>query len=566
MGTVLFIYAKLQLMQLLDWIILIATLAFIVLYGVWKNNSHKNINDYLKGGNQARWWTVGLSVMATQASAITFLSTPGQAYHDGMGFVQFYFGLPFAMLLICLFFIPVYHRLKVYTAYEFLENRFDLSVRTLTAILFLVQRGLAAGITIYAPSIILSVVLGWDLKILVVLVGVLVISYTMIGGTKAVNVTQKQQMFIIFLGMFLAFGFILNRFPEGIGFSEALSIAGNAGKLNVIDFSIDLNNRYTFWSGLTGGLFLALSYFGTDQSQVQRYLSGKSVKESQMGLIMNGVLKVPMQFFILLVGVMVFVFYQFEPAPLHFNPKAVAAVKSSTKATEFNQLEKENLEVQRQIKTALLQKDEKLVVLSKQNLKQREDAKEIIALAAPDQEVNDKDYVFISFILKYLPTGLIGLLLAVIFSAAMSSTASELNALAATTTVDLYQRNRGGQSPAHYVNASKGFTLLWGVIAILFASVGSLFENLIQLVNIIGSIFYGTILGVFLIAIFIRSIKGKAVFWAAILSEGIIITLFLFDVVSFLWLNVIGAILTVIFGLLLQSLFKEHSKASSPDA
>ena len=566
MDTVLFIYAKLQLMQLLDWIILIATLAFIVLYGVWKNNSHKNINDYLKGGNQARWWTVGLSVMATQASAITFLSTPGQAYHDGMGFVQFYFGLPFAMLLICLFFIPVYHRLKVYTAYEFLENRFDLSVRTLTAILFLVQRGLAAGITIYAPSIILSVVLGWDLKILVVLVGVLVISYTMIGGTKAVNVTQKQQMFIIFLGMFLAFGFILNRFPEGIGFSEALSIAGNAGKLNVIDFSIDLNNRYTFWSGLTGGLFLALSYFGTDQSQVQRYLSGKSVKESQMGLIMNGVLKVPMQFFILLVGVMVFVFYQFEPAPLHFNPKAVAAVKSSTKATEFNQLEKENLEVQRQIKNALLQKDEKLVVLSKQNLKQREDAKEIIALAAPDQEVNDKDYVFISFILKYLPTGLIGLLLAVIFSAAMSSTASELNALAATTTVDLYQRNRGGQSPAHYVNASKGFTLLWGVIAILFASVGSLFENLIQLVNIIGSIFYGTILGVFLIAIFIKSIKGKAVFWAAILSEGIIITLFLFDVVSFLWLNVIGAILTVIFGLILQSLFKEHSKASSPDA
>ena len=319
-------------MQLLDWIILIATLAFIVLYGVWKNRSHKNINEYLKGGNQARWWTVGLSVMATQASAITFLSTPGQAYHYWMGFVQFYFGLPFAMLLICLFFIPVYHKLKVYTAYEFLENRFDLNVRTLTAILFLVQRGLAAGITIYAPSIILSVVLGWDLKILVLLVGVLVISYTMIGGTKAVNVTQKQQMFIIFLGMFLAFGFILNRFPEGIGFSKALSIAGNAGKLNVIDFSIDLKSRYNFWSGLTGGLFLALSYFGTDQSQVQRYLSGKSVKESQMGLIMNGVLKVPMQFFILLVGVMVFVFYQFEPAPLHFNPKAIAAVKNSPQA------------------------------------------------------------------------------------------------------------------------------------------------------------------------------------------------------------------------------------------
>lgn len=545
-------------MQLLDWTILIGTLTFIVLYGVWKNNSHKNINEYLKGGNQARWWTVGLSVMATQASAITFLSTPGQAYHDGMGFVQFYFGLPFAMLLICLFFIPVYHKLKVYTAYEFLENRFDLSVRTLTAILFLVQRGLAAGITIYAPSIILSVVLGWDLKLLVVLVGVLVISYTMIGGTKAVNVTQKQQMFIIFLGMFLAFGFILNRFPEGIGFSKALTIAGNAGKLNVIDFSIDLNSRYTFWSGLTGGLFLALSYFGTDQSQVQRYLSGKSVKESQMGLIMNGVLKVPMQFFILLVGVMVFVFYQFEPAPLHFNPKAVAAVKASPQSAEFNALEVENLEVQRQIKTALLQETENLNQLSEQNQQHREQAKELIARAAPEQEVNDKDYVFISFILKYLPSGLIGLLLAVIFSAAMSSTASELNALAATTTVDLYQRNLGGKSEQHYVKASKGFTLLWGIIAILFASVGSLFENLIQLVNIIGSVFYGTILGVFLIAIFIKQVKGKAAFWAAIISEAVIILLFIVDVVSFLWLNVIGAVLTVILGLILQKLFNER--------
>ena len=544
-------------MQLLDWAILITTLAFIVLYGIWKNNSHKNINEYLKGGNQARWWTVGLSVMATQASAITFLSTPGQAYHDGMGFIQFYFGLPFAMLLICLFFIPIYHKLKVFTAYEFLEDRFNLSVRTLIAILFLVQRGLAAGITIYAPSIILSVVLGWDLKVLVVLVGVLVISYTMIGGTKAVNVTQKQQMFIIFLGMFLTFGFILNLFPEGIGFSKALSIAGNAGKLDVIDFSINMNSRYTFWSGLTGGLFLALSYFGTDQSQVQRYLSGKSIKESQMGLIMNGILKVPMQFFILLVGVMVFVFYQFEPAPLHFNPKALAAVKSSTHAMEFNALEIKNLEVQRQIKTALLQESETLNQLSELDKKHRDEAKELITLAAPEQEVNDKDYVFISFILKYLPSGLIGLLLAVIFSAAMSSTASELNALAATTTVDLYQRNIGAKSEQHYVNASKGFTLLWGLIAIFFASIGSLFENLIQLVNIIGSVFYGTILGVFLIAIFIEKIKGKATFWAAVISETIIIIFFLMDVISFLWLNIIGATLTILLGFIFQKLLNE---------
>ena len=315
-------------MVAIDWIILIGTLTFIVLYGVWKNRKNDSIVDYLKGGNQSRWWTIGLSVMATQASAITFLSTPGQAYHDGMGFVQFYFGLPLAMVIICLFFIPVYNRLKVFTAYEFLEERFDLRTRTLTAVLFLVQRGLAAGITIYAPAIILSIVLGWNLKLLILLIGLVVIFYTLIGGTQAVNVTQKQQMFIIFFGMITAFVFIVNSFPNDVGFIKALKVAGATGKLDVIDFSFDINSRYTFWSGITGGLFLALSYFGTDQSQVQRYLSGKSKKESQLGLIMNGFLKVPMQFFILLIGVMVFVFYQFEPAPIHFNPKAVEAVQN----------------------------------------------------------------------------------------------------------------------------------------------------------------------------------------------------------------------------------------------
>jgi len=296
----------------IDWIILGFTLTFIILYGIRKNNSHKNIQDYIKGGNKASWFTVGLSVMATQASAITFLSTPGQAFNDGMGFVQFYFGLPFAMVIICLFFLPVYHKLKVFTAYEFLEKRFDLKTRILTAILFLIQRGLAAGITIYAPAIILSVVLGWDLKMLIVIIGFLVIFYTMIGGTQAVNVTQKQQMFIIFSGMIAAFIFIVCALPENINFSNALELAGINEKLNVLDFSFDPNNRYTFWSGITGGLFLALSYFGTDQSQVQRYLSGKSLKESQRGLIMNGFLKIPMQFFILLTGVMVFIFFQFE--------------------------------------------------------------------------------------------------------------------------------------------------------------------------------------------------------------------------------------------------------------
>ena len=546
-------------METIDWIILLGTLSFIVIFGIWKNNSHKNIQEYLKGGNKARWWTVGLSVMATQASAITFLSTPGQAYHDGMGFVQFYFGLPFAMLIICLFFIPVYHRLKVYTAYEFLENRFDLRVRTLTAILFLIQRGLAAGITIYAPAIILSVVLGWNLKLMVLLVGVLVITYTLIGGTKAVNVTQKQQMFIIFLGMFIAFGFILKSFPENISFTDALKIAGKAGKLEVLDFSFDPNSRYTFWSGLTGGLFLALSYFGTDQSQVQRYLSGKSLKESQMGLIMNGLLKVPMQFFILLVGVMVFVFYQFEPAPLNFNPKALEIVRNSYLNNEFTTLELENLNTQKKIRTALLKgsSQEEINQLNKIDLNQRKKAKKIIKAINPKQETNDKDYVFISFVLGHLPTGLIGLLIAVIFSAAMSSTASELSALSATTTVDLYKRNTIGKSESHYVKVSKVFTLVWGLIAVLFASVGNLFENLIQLVNIIGSIFYGTILGIFLVAIFIKKVKGKAIFWAALISEAIIIVIFSKDIVGFLWLNLFGTILTISLGIIFQNFFNK---------
>ena len=549
-------------MTALDWLILIGTLGAIVGYGAWKNRKNDSITDYLKGGNSARWWTVGLSVMATQASAITFLSTPGQAFHDGMGFVQFYFGLPFAVIIICLFFIPLYHKLKVFTAYEFLEQRFDQRTRTLTAILFLIQRGLAAGITIYAPAIILSVVLGWPLKPLIVVIGLVVIFYTVIGGTAAVNVTQKQQMLIIFSGMIMAFGYILNSFPQEIGITQALQIAGKTGKLQVLDFSLDPNSRYTFWSGITGGLFLALSYFGTDQSQVQRYLSGKSIKESQMGLIMNGFLKVPMQFFILLVGVMVFVFYQFESAPLHFNPKGVETVLHSSQADAYRALEKEHLATQKQrhsLLTANLDSAslEQIALLDTKEQQQRQQAKTLIEQADPDQETNDKDYVFISFILGYLPQGLIGLLLAVILSAAMSSTASELNALAATTTVDLYQRNRQGKTASHYVNASKGFTLLWGAIAILFASFGSLVENLIQLVNIIGSVFYGTILGVFLVAFFIQHVQAKAVFWAAVVSELLILFIYTQDWIGFLWLNVLGALFTILLSIVFQVLQKD---------
>jgi SSS family transporter len=552
-------------MELIDWAVMSLTLIFIIVYGIWKNNSHKNIQDYIRGGNQASWFTVGLSVMATQASAITFLSTPGQAFNDGMGFVQFYFGLPFAMIIICLFFLPVYHRLKVFTAYEFLEKRFDLKTRTLTAALFLVQRGLAAGITIYAPAIILSVVLGWNLKLLVVVIGLLVVFYTLIGGTQAVNVTQKQQMFIIFSGMVAAFIFIVRALPENLTFSNALHLAGINDKLNLIDFNLDFNNRYNFWSGVTGGLFLALSYFGTDQSQVQRYLSGRSLAESQRGLIMNGFLKIPMQFFILLTGVLVFVFFQFEKAPLHFNPYALEKIKTTQGSEQFEALEVAN-DIIHQEKQKQLQKEDffsnttsqkKYLQLENQAQINRVEAKKIMEVNQPQIESNDKDYVFIYFILNYLPQGLIGLLLAVILSAAMSSSASEINALSATSVVDLYQRFSNGHDEKHYVWAGRGFTLLWGIIAIAFALVGNLFENLIQLVNIIGSLFYGTILGIFLIAIFLKSIRANAVFYAAILTEIIVLIIYSQKWVTFLWLNVIGAVLTIITALIIQPIVKK---------
>jgi SSS family solute:Na+ symporter len=549
-------------MLTIDWFLLIGTLLFIAFYGVWKNQDHSSIKSYIKGDNKARWWTVGLSVMATQASAITFLSTPGQAYNEGMGFVQFYFGLPFAMLIICLFFLPVYQKLNVYTAYEFLESRFDLKTRTLTAILFLIQRGLATGITIYAPAIILSVALGWDLKILVVLIGFIVIFYTLIGGTNAVNVTQKQQMIIIIIGLISAFWIALIKMPENIDFSKALKLASYNEKLNILDFSLDLNSRYTFWSGITGGLFLALSYFGTDQSQVQRYLSGKSLKESQMGLIMNGFLKVPFQFFILLLGVIVFVFYQYETPPIHFNSKNIIEIKKSNFSNDYFQVEKE-YELTQDKKHELLlnpmffendQLKKDYLKLELDNKKQKEKVNNLILKNNKDASINDKDYVFITFIINHLPNGIIGLLLAVIFAAAMSSTASELNALSATTLIDLYKRHTPNLSENHYVNMAKLFTLIWGIIAIVFAYNGNLFENLIQLVNIIGSIFYGTILGIFLIAIFFKKIDSNPVFFAAIISEFLIIYCYLFKEFGYLWLNVIGAVLTITIAYLLQEI------------
>jgi SSS family solute:Na+ symporter len=550
---------------------LVGSMLFIVVYGVWKTRGQNNVQDFLKG-NDSSWFTVGLSVMATQASAITFLSTPGQAFHDGMGFVQFYFGLPIAMVIICLIFIPLYHKLNVYTAYEFLESRFDLKTRSLTAILFLIQRGLSAGITIFAPSIILSAVLGWDLTTLNIIIGSLVIIYTVSGGTKAVNVTQKQQMAIIMAGMAVAFFILMYALPDGINFSNALEIAGASGKLDILDFSFDFDNRYTFWSGIIGGTFLSLSYFGTDQSQVQRYLSGKSIKQSQMGMIMNGMLKVPMQFFILLVGVMVFLFYQFHSSPLNFNPIAENTIINSEFQTDYSELEQmkaDNFEAKKDlvyqyVNSSNDQKEDiqkQILALNKEEKDIREKAQKIIKQADKTVETNDKDYVFIHFILHHLPKGVIGLLLAMALCAAMSSTSSELNALATTTTMDLYKRNQTSEkSEEHYVKMSKYFTLMWGILAILFACVADLFDNLIQLVNIIGSIFYGNVLGIFLLAFFFRFVKANAVFTAALITQIIVIFGWYFDWMPYLWLNLFGCVLVILIALILNQFFPKETK------
>lgn len=554
-----------QTLHWVDWTVLLTTILFIVAYGTYITRKNKDVKDYIKGGNDTKWWTIGLSVMATQASAITFLSTPGQAYHDGLGFVQFYFGLPIAMVIICLVFLPIYYKLNVYTAYEFLESRFDLKTRTLTAILFLIQRGLAAGITIFAPAIILSAVLGWNLLTLNIIIGILVIIYTVSGGTKAVNVTQKQQMIVIFAGMLIAFYLIIQYLPDGITFSKALDIAGASGKMEVLDFSFDLNNRYTVWTGFLGGTFLMLSYFGTDQSQVQRYLSGKSLRESQLGLLFNGLLKVPMQFFILMVGVMVFVFYQFNNAPLNFNPAVQPVVENSL---TYKVLEKEHEAIQKSKQLLLadgLQQEEVATFqeLNAKDLKLKQEAKTVISSLNETIETNDKDYVFISFILNNLPKGIIGLLLAVILAAAMSSTASELNALASTTAIDLYRRNKQEYDEQHYVTASKWFTLLWGLLAIGVACVANLFDNLIQLVNIIGSIFYGNVLGIFLLAFFIKFVKGRAVFIAAIITQLIIFGVFYMDWLPYLWLNLVGCVLVMLFAIFIEMFSKNNNAAIS---
>jgi len=562
-------------MHLLDWAVLVGTLASIVLYGIWKTRkSIDSSDDFLAGHRNLPWWTIGLSIMATQASAITFLSTPGQAFSDGMQFVQFYFGMPIAMLFLAFFVLPIYYKLRVTTAYEYLEQRFDLRMRSLSAVLFLIQRGMAAAISILAPSIILCAVFGWDLLLTNFFMTVFVVIYTTSGGSEAVSRTQELQMAVMLGGLILAFFLIVNELPYGMGVSEAWQIAGATGKTQVVDWTFDWNDRYNVWSGLLGGTFLFLSYFGTDQSQVGRYLSGKTLRESRIGLIFNGFIKIPMQMLVLAVGVMVFVFYQFEQPPLHFNQAALKQIEGTSQAAAFQKLESEDAKIfdaKKQVisefQAARISADEvraetaigQLQMLEKQHTALRAESRTLLQSAGVKGDGNDKDFVFIQFVLSHIPKGLVGLMLAMIFCASWSTTASELSALSATSVSDIYRRSLApGKSDAHYLRASKIATILWGGFIVAFAMFAALSENLIQAVNMIGSMFYGTILGIFFTAFFLKNVKGRAVFYAALVGEAIVLVCFWFNKDAYLWYNPLGCGLVMGMGWLFQKLSRKE--------
>ncbi len=562
-------------MSTIDWIVLILTLLVIVLYGMYKSRGIKNIDGYLLGNQSLPWYHVGLSVMATQASAITFLSAPGLAYSSGMSFVQFYFGLPLAMIVLCITFVPIFHKLRVYTAYEFLEKRFDIRTRGLTAFLFLIQRGISTGISIFAPALIIASILHINLPITTLLIGTVVVIYTTYGGTKAVSHTQLIQMSIIFGALLVAGILVVKLLPSDIGLYKALHIAGKSGKTNAIDFTFDLNNQYTVWTGIIGGFFLQLSYFGTDQSQVGRYLTGSSIKESRLGLLMNGLLKIPMQFCILLIGVLVFVYYQYHTPPIFFNQAEIDKLKQSEYNSSYQDLEKQQILLSNEKRTTIdrLTKaidlddqstiDETRAALKHSNEKLDDIRTEVIGLIKknnPTAETNDNNYIFLSFVNNTFPKGLIGLLIAVIFLASMGSTASAINSLASTSTVDIYKRFINKQSTTEQdLFWSRMFTLFWGIFSIAVALYASKLGNLLEAVNILGSLFYGTILGIFIVAFYMKKIGGKAVFYAAILSEVIIFIIWKMDVIAFLWLNVIGCLAVMILAYLMKKLDRKKS-------
>ena len=546
-------------MSRLDWIILGASLAFVVLFGVWKGRGHKDATGYLLSNRDGRWYTICLSIMATQASAITFLSTPGQAYVDGMRFVQFYLGLPLAMVVLSVTVVPIFHRMKVFTAYEYLEGRFDLKTRSLAALLFLIQRGLAVGLTIYAPAMVLSVLLGWNLHLNIVLVGTLVMIYTVSGGTRAVSWAQSYQMLIITVGMVVAGVMVVRQLPAGVTFSDALHVAGGLGRLNAIDTTFDLRNRYNLWSGLIGGFFLSLSYFGTDQSQVQRYLTGASVGQSRLGLLANGLFKVPMQFLILLLGAMVFVFYQFVAPPVFFNPEPVAKVLASSSAAAFRQVQADYQQATtlraEKVKAFLAarhgdpgQVPSALLAMQEAELKAgaiRREAVAVLRKADPKVNPSDTNYIFLSYVLHSLPVGLIGLVLAAVFAASMSSMSAEINALGATTVVDVWRRLWGGTGAVKEMWVSRLATFTWGCFAMGFAEYAARLGSLVEAVNILGSLFYGTILGIFLVAFYVKRVQGGAAFYAALVAEAAVFACFAFTQISFLWYNVLGCVLVV---------------------
>jgi Na+/proline symporter len=566
-------------MNYIDWVVLFVTIASIVVYGTWRTRKTSTMEGFLKGDNSMKWWMIGVSIMATQASAVTFLSVPGQAIEDGMRFLQFYFGLPLAMVIISITMVPIYYRLKVYTAYEFLESRFDLKTRTLAAGLFLILRGSSAGITLFAPALVLSTILHWPVGLTTVMIGSFVILYVTTGGTKAVSLTQRQQMAVIMGGMILAGILAFTMLPENIGFGDTVTIAGDLGKFNLVNLTFNLEDRYNIWSGLIAGTFLFLSYFGTDQSQVARYLSGSSVTESRLGLMFNGLLKIPMQFIILFIGILVFVFYLFFQPPVFHNTVLRDRALKTEYAPTIQQLENEYNELyaakrnevdrlvdavhagdtSRRSKASAailqLQKKEKVI---------RDSVKSTIGVAMPDAKTQDNDYIFLNFVLTHLPHGVIGLLLAVIFSAAMSSMAGELNALASTTSIDLYKRNFAKESsPGHYLKASRWFTVLWALLAMTFAMLASFAENLIQFVNIVGSLFYGTILGIFLTAFYIKWVKGTAVFWAAIVSELIVLLCYKYTNIAFLLYNFIGCGAVILPAIAIQFVISLRSRFST---
>jgi solute:Na+ symporter, SSS family len=550
-------------MNFLDWTVLAVTIVFIVLYGTWRTRKTSTMEGYLRGDNSMKWWMIGVSIMATQASAVTFLSTPAQAMEDGMRFLQFYFGLPLAMIIISVFIVPIYYRLKVYTAYEYLESRFDLKTRFLAASLFLVLRGLSAGITLFAPALVLSTLLHWPVGLTTVLIGTLVIIYVTSGGTKAVSLTQRQQMTVIMSGMLLAGVLAYSLLPERVTFTDTVQIAGELGKLNLVSFDFDYTVRYNIWSGLIAGTFLFLAYFGTDQSQVGRYLGGTSVTESRLGLIFNGLLKIPMQFVILFIGVLVFVFYLFNQSPVYHNEVLISRAKETPYADSIRAVEQryqviqreKNEKVNRMVdgihendQEAISRARAEILGLGIEERTLRDSVRKFIAVAIPGAKTQDTDYMFLNFVLNNLPHGIIGLLMAVMFSAAMSSMAGELNALASTTCIDLYKRTiKPDAQPGHYVNATRIFTVLWAMLAMVFAVLANFAENLIQFVNIVGSLFYGTILGIFLTAFFIKRVGGTAVFVAAILSEALICYCYFFTDIAFLLYNLIGCATVVLF-------------------